>query len=86
VNWSALLVADVPLGVVTVTSTVPAGWAGAVAMISVSDSTKKSAGTVPKLTAVAAVKPLPRICTVVVPAVVPLLTFSPVTAGLAAAV
>jgi hypothetical protein len=32
VNWSALEVLDVPLGVVTVTWTVPAAWAGDVAM------------------------------------------------------
>ena len=35
VKWSLALVALVPLGVVTVMSTVPAAWAGEVAVIDV---------------------------------------------------
>jgi hypothetical protein len=39
VNWSAAPVADVPLGVVTVTSTVPAAPMGRNSVIEVSDIT-----------------------------------------------
>jgi hypothetical protein len=82
VNWSALLVVDVPLGVVTVTSTVPAARAGAVASMASSDSTVKSvAAVVPKVTAVAPVKPLPSRTTVLPPSVLPVLGVMPVTAG-----
>ena len=39
VNWSALEVAEVPAGVVTVVSTVPADSAGVVAVIEVGEFT-----------------------------------------------
>jgi hypothetical protein len=48
VNWSALLVLDVPLGVTTVTSTVPAAWDGAVAKIRSSEMTWKSSTRWPR--------------------------------------
>src|SRR5437868_3810554 len=64
VNWSAAPVALVPLGVVTVMSTVPAVWAGEVAVIDVALFTVKEAAAVaPKLTAVAPVNPVPVIVT-----------------------
>ena len=70
--WSAELVALVPPVVVTVMSTVPAVPAGEVAVIWVSLSTVKlCAGVLPKLTAVAPVKPVPVIVTVVPPVVGP---------------
>jgi hypothetical protein len=80
-------VADVPLGVVTVTST----WAalvpyGAVAVMDVSEFTVKKAGLLPKLTADAPVNPLPQMTTTVPPACVPEVGVMPLTAGAAAAV
>jgi hypothetical protein len=75
----------VPLYVVTVTSTVPAACGGAMAVMEVSLLTVKlSAATEPKLTAVAAVKPLPLMVTVVPPPLLPLLVSRPVTLGAAA--
>jgi hypothetical protein len=85
VNRSADPVADVPLGVVTVTSTVPAAWAGAVAVSRPSALTVKVAATLPNCTAVAPVKPLPDTVTTVPPPVPPDVRLSPVTAGAAAA-
>jgi hypothetical protein len=74
-NRSAELVADVPPGVVTVTSTVPlpAGLAGGLtAVIWVSLlNVKLLAGTVPNSTFVAPVKSRPVIMTVVFPAAGP---------------
>ena len=71
VNWSAAEVADVPPGVVTVTSTVPVP-AGDVAVIWVGELTVKPvAGVAPKLTAVAAVKLVPVMVTLVPPVVGP---------------
>jgi hypothetical protein len=68
VNWSAPDVEDVPPGPVTVTSTVPADPAGAVAVICVAELTVKLvAGVDPKLTAVAPVKLVPEIVTEVPP-------------------
>ena len=56
-NWSAAEVADVPAGVVTVTSTVPVP-AGLTAVTVVAFTTVTSvAGVVPKSTAVAPVSP-----------------------------
>ena len=56
-NWSAALVALVPPGVVTVTSTVPALPAGAVAVMLVALLTVNAVAAVPpKLTAVAPVE------------------------------
>ena len=66
-NWSALEVAEVPSGVVTVTSTVPVP-AGAVAVIEVSEFTVKLvAGVAPKSTAAVPVKPVPLTETMVPP-------------------
>ena len=62
--------AEVPLWVVTVTSTVPAAWAGAKARMELSERTVKSVGsgaTLPKLTAVAPVKLLPKMAMVLAP-------------------
>jgi hypothetical protein len=84
VNWSAELVALVPFGVVTVTSTAPAVPAGDVAVIEVSLVVAVTvAGVVPKSTAVAPVKPVPLIVTEVPPAVVPLVGDRDVTVGAA---
>src|SRR6516162_2282171 len=53
VNRSAATTGDVPEGVVTVMSTAPPAWAGAVAVICVAESTVKLlAATAPNLTAV----------------------------------
>ena len=68
VNWSPLTIADVPPGVVTVTSTIPAAPAGEVAVISPSLTTVTSvAAFVPKSTAVAPVRLLPSMVTDVPP-------------------
>jgi hypothetical protein len=76
----------VPLGVVTVTSRVPAVPKGATALMAVSDRTVKSAaGVPPKLTALAPVKPLPVMTTVLPPASTPLLPAMPLTVGAEAA-
>ena len=83
-NWSAALVALVPPGVVTVTSTVPAVPAGAVAVIWVALLTVKLVAAVaPKLTALAPVKLVPVIVTEVPPAVGPAVGLTPVTVGAA---
>jgi len=82
VNQSAgALTADVPAGVVTVTSTVPVA-AGTAAVICVALLTVKLwARTVPKLTAVAPVKLEPVIITEVPPWVDPVLGLTAVTVG-----
>jgi hypothetical protein len=65
VNLSLTVVAEVPLGPVTVTSTVPVP-AGTVAVMEVSEPTVKLvAGVVPKFTAVAPVNPPPTTFTTV---------------------
>ena len=70
-KWSALEVAEVPPGVVTVTSTVPVP-AGEVAEIEVALlTTTPVAALAPKCTAVAPVNPVPVIVTLVPPAVGP---------------
>ena len=80
-NLSALLVGLAPLGVVTVTSTVPALSAGEVQVMEVSETTLTLVAAVtPKLTAVAPVKPTPLMVTVVPPAAGPLLGLRPITA------
>ena len=67
-KWSAFEVVEVPPGVVTVTSTVPALPAGAVAVICVAPFTVKLVAAVPpKLTAVAPVSAVPVIVTLVPP-------------------
>jgi hypothetical protein len=59
---SALEVAEVPFTVVTVTSTVPAVWGGATAVMDVVELTVKlRAGTLPKATPVMPTKLLPVI-------------------------
>ncbi len=79
---SALLVALVPDGVVTVTSTGPAAPAGLVAEIEVSLLTVELVAAVPpKLTAVAAAKLVPVMVTEVPPAVGPLLGATELTVG-----
>jgi hypothetical protein len=71
VNWSAASVAEVPPGVVTLTSTVPVP-AGDVAVICVAEMTVKLAAAVaPKVKAVAPVNPVPVIVTNVPPVVDP---------------
>ena len=72
VKWSAVLVALVPTGVVTVTSTTPAAWAGLTAVICVDELIPKDAAPiVPNLTEVAPVKLVPVIVTDVPPIVDP---------------
>jgi hypothetical protein len=87
VNWSALDVDDVPLGVTTVICQVPAGKPGAVAMMALSEIiVKLVAAVLPKLTALAPVKPVPRMATTAPPAVLPELSEMLLTDGAAAAV
>ena len=82
-NWSAGEVADVPPGVVTVTSTTPVP-AGSSAVIVVSETTVKLvAGEVPKSTAVAPVKAVPVIVTKVPPDSSPSVGLMLVTVGAA---
>jgi hypothetical protein len=79
VNLSTGDVADVPLGVVTVTSTVPVP-AGETAEIDVGELTMNDvAAVVPNVTAVAPVNPLPAMETGVPPASDPELGLMPVT-------
>ena len=80
-NWSAPDTALVPLGPVTVTSTVPALCAGDVAVIEVGPFTTNNAAVPPNDTDVAPVKPAPKIVTEVPPAVGPLVGLSPDTVG-----
>src|SRR6202165_1452048 len=81
-NWSAELVALVPAGAVTVTSTVPAASAGEVAVMEVAEFTTKVVAAVePKLTAVAPVRLVPVIMALVPPAVGPELGLTLVTVG-----
>ncbi len=81
---SAAEVAEVPPAVVTVTLTVPALPAGAVAVREVADTTVKPVAAVdPKVTAVAPVKLVPVRVTVVPPAVGPLVGLTEVTVGAA---
>ena len=78
-NWSAALVALVPPGVVTMTSTVPVP-AGAVALMLVALLTVKlEAAVVPNFTALAPVKPVPVTVTEVLFG--PELGLTPVTVG-----
>ena len=81
VKRSASLVALVPLGAVTVTSTVPVP-AGEVAVIELPEVTVKLVAAVePNLTAVAPAKPVPVIVTEVPPAAGPTLGSTLVTVG-----
>ena len=80
-NWSALDVALVPPGVVTVMSTVPLP-AGEVAVIEVALTTEnEAAGDVPNFTAVAPVRLVPEMVTLVPPAIGPELGLVPLTVG-----
>jgi hypothetical protein len=81
VKWSAVEVAEVPFGVVTVTSTVPVP-AGEVAVIDVGLlTTTPVAALAPKWTAVAPVNPVPVMVTVVPPAAGPDVGLTAVTVG-----
>jgi hypothetical protein len=83
VNWSAADVAEVPPGLVTRRSTVPAP-AGDVAVIDVAELTVKLVAAVaPKVTAVAPVNPVPVTVTTVPPAVGPAVGEIEVTVGAA---
>ena len=82
VNWSAAEVGDVPFAVVTVMSTVPAGPAGLVAVIEVALFIVYEAAAVAlKVTAVAPVKPVPVMVTLVPPPVAPAAGETAVTVG-----
>ena len=82
VKWSAPLVADVPAGVVTVTSTVPAAPAGALAVIVVELPTKTLVALLaPNFTLEAPVRFVPVSVTAVPPVVGPLFGLTPVTVG-----
>jgi hypothetical protein len=75
-------IADVPLGVVTLTSTVSAASGGETALMVVELTTVKlMAAFVPKWTAVAPVKLVPVIVTVVPPDVGPSCGITAVTVG-----
>ena len=81
-NASAALVADVPFGVVTVTSTDPDDPAGDTAVTVVDDVTMNdAAGTEPNLTAVAPLKLVPVTVTEVPPAVEPVFGLTEETVG-----
>ena len=82
-NWSAPEVADVPLAVVTVVSTTPAGSAGAVAEQVVAELQLTAVPAVPpKATVVAPVtKPEPVMVTVVPPVAGPVVGVMAVTEG-----
>ena len=81
-NRSADPVAEVPPGVVTVMSTVPAEPAGAVAEIWVAELTVAAAGAAPKATVeLPATKPVPVTVTTVDPPVPPPVGTMPVTVG-----
>ena len=80
-NWSLLLVLDVPDELVTVTLTEPEP-AGEVAVIEVVELTVTAvAALVPNLTVSPEAKPVPVIVTLVLPAVGPLVGAMPVTVG-----
>jgi len=82
VNRSALSVALVPFGVLTITLTPPLpAPGGEVTAICVAEVTAKVAAVDPKCTAVAPVKLVPVIVTEVPPAGEPVLGAMPVTAG-----
>jgi hypothetical protein len=82
VNWSAAEIADVPPGVVTLTSTTPVP-AGDVAVIDVAELNVKLAAVAPKVTAVTPVKLVPVMVTDVPPAVGPAVGEIEVTVGAA---
>ena len=71
----------VPEGVVIVTSTSPAAWAGVTAVASVSETTVTATDVPPKLTPVAPVRLVPVIVTLVPPATEPAAGSRPVMVG-----
>lgn len=72
----------VPVGVTTVMSYVPAVWAGAIAVMLVTELTVKlMAATAPKLTALAPVKFVPIMVTLLPPAALPANGLMDVTLG-----
>src|SRR5215472_9330721 len=73
--------AEVPAGVVTLMSTVPAPVAGLVTVICVLESVMMVAAAVPKLTPVAPARPVPVMVTLAPPAVLPPLGETPVITG-----
>src|SRR5487761_2529426 len=81
VKWSLAAAALVPPGVTTRTSTVPATWAGLMAVMWLSLITVGVVPMPPKLTEVAPVKPLPNIVTSVPPEVGPVAGLTAVTVG-----
>jgi hypothetical protein len=82
VNWSAVLVADVPPGEMTWTLTAPAASAGEVAVMLVAELTVKvAAGLLPMFTVVTLVKFVPVIVIVVPPLTGPAAGLTPVTVG-----
>jgi hypothetical protein len=82
VNWSAVTAGLVPTGVVTVILTIPALPDGEVAVMLVELITVTFVAAVaPNFTAVAPVKLVPVIVTLVPPAVPPMLGLTAVTAG-----
>ena len=80
-NLSAADVADAPPGVVTVTSTVPALSAGAVAVIELAEPAVMMAGVAPNLTAEADERLAPVMVTEVPPAIEPAVGLIPATEG-----
>jgi hypothetical protein len=85
VNWSALETAELPVGVTTVTSTVPANWAGLIAVIEPSGLALNWAATSPKSTSLAPPRLVPLMVTASPPAVLPEVTLRPATLGALAA-
>lgn len=77
-NWSAALGADVPVGALTVTCTVPLP-AGVVVVIWVSETKLKATLVVPNRTLLTPVNPLPVIVTPVPPTAAPVAGVRPVT-------
>jgi hypothetical protein len=82
VNWLFTVLADVPSGVVTRTDTVPgAACPGLIAEIVVEFTTVNGAAADPNVTAVAPLKPVPVIVTVVPPARGPEFGLTELTTG-----
>jgi hypothetical protein len=82
VNWSAVLVVEVPPIVDTVTSTGPAASAGDTAVRLVGETNMTlPPERVPKVTVLVDVKPVPVIVTIVPPAVGPFVGDTAVTVG-----
>jgi hypothetical protein len=84
VNWSAVEVAELPVCVVTTTSTIPGRLAGVVTLSCVEETTwTVAAATLPNDTDTRPVKLAPLRVRTVPPRVVPEVTVSPVTVGAA---